>query len=52
MCICPKCKFSFCASCRVEWHADATCAQYKQWLKDNVRQPTRERRFAADQRLM
>ena len=37
MVVCPseKCRFTFCRKCKVEWHADATCAQYKQWKIDN-----------------
>ena len=33
MLICPseKCRFTFCRKCLVEWHADATCEQFKQW---------------------
>lgn len=33
MLICPSevCRFTFCRKCRVEWHADATCEQFKQW---------------------
>lgn len=37
MLICPSdtCRFSFCRQCRVEWHADATCEQFKQWQIEN-----------------
>ncbi len=37
MLICPndKCNFTFCRKCRVQWHADATCEQFKQWQLEN-----------------
>lgn len=37
MCVCPResCRFTFCASCKVEWHADATCEAYQRWVKEN-----------------
>ena len=35
VCPSPSCKYSFCARCKVEWHADTTCEKYQQWLKEN-----------------
>lgn len=35
MCVCPKCNYSFCDKCEVEWHSDSTCAQYQQWKREN-----------------
>jgi hypothetical protein len=37
MLVCPsdKCRYTFCRNCKEEWHADATCEQYKQWKIEN-----------------
>ena len=28
------CKFCFCKNCRIEWHTDMTCRQYKAFLHE------------------
>ncbi len=32
----PACKFTYCASCQVEWHSDATCEAYQKWKVENA----------------
>lgn len=32
----PACNFTYCSECKVEWHADATCAQYQTWKRENA----------------
>jgi hypothetical protein len=41
---CPKCGYTFCFSCRVQWHVDSTCIQYQTWCVENG---DAESRFAA-----
>ena len=31
---CVNCEYCFCSQCKTDWHADVTCEQYQQWLKE------------------
>ena len=50
MMICPRdgCNFAYCFNCREAWHADASCAMYQAWKRENAQGDSRFANWAAE----